>query len=113
MYVHTAFVEFQEATKDIGSRPETEQIHVLKFELYCALERAAALHTRVACLTEQLEAVKAEATEATQALATANADHDRELQALENICQSLLEHSERNDEDDAITLPRAPVAASI
>jgi predicted nucleic acid-binding Zn-ribbon protein len=122
VYAHSAFFNFQQATKPLEGQPEAAQIHALRFELYRALERAADFQTRIFTLREQVTALKAEATRATTRLAVAKADHERELQSLrdemrtleeqggvlEDLCRSLLD--EGQEEEEAITLPRTPVA---
>ena len=125
MHTHSAFLEFRKATQPLDGQSEAEQIHTLKFELYCALERAADFQTRTISLTEQVKALKAEAARARDELVTEKAGHELELARrsdeiralrhevamLDDLCQSTFDFADDEEEDgDAITLPRTPRA---
>jgi hypothetical protein len=120
MQLYAAFFDFCEATKDLATQPEGQQIHTLKRELFHALERATDQQTRSRDLELRLERLSAEmaerarehqsyAVQATQELATARAIHHREVEdlrteirslqdqqtSLHNYCESLLETMRR------------------
>ena len=118
----SAFVDFRQATQNLSTQSEAQQIHILKLELYCALERAATLHAQKVDLEQEVETLKAEVEEASRELACTRAtldgrvqdleDQSRSLQeqgrALEHLCQSLLDTVETGTfsvDHDADTLP--------
>jgi hypothetical protein len=117
MHSHSAFFDFQEATKDLDTQSEAQQIHILKLELYFALDRAADLRTRTTTLEREVGALTAQAHAARQQLENAEVAHHRELQALrdhvgslEDLGGSLVERVETDDDKDDIT--RTPTRAA-
>jgi hypothetical protein len=107
------------------SQSEAAQIHALKFELYCALERARDFERRTLSLTEQVKAQKAEASRAREELAAEKAGHEleldclydkmralkHELAVLDDLCESTFDVAdEEEDAGEAVTLLRTPSA---
>lgn len=117
---HAAFYDFREATQGLTELPEDEQVLILKYELFQALERAVDFQDRSRDVERQLEQAKAEAgaradehrafaTHAARELVSVkvayeeqlNTVHDaylamkRRCATLDEICRSLLLTIER------------------
>jgi peptidoglycan hydrolase CwlO-like protein len=125
----SAFVDFRQATQNLSTQSEAQQIHILKLELYCALERAATLQAQKVDLEQEVETLKAEVEQAGRELAFTKATLDRKVQdledqarslqeqgaALERLCQSLLDAVETDPfhfDHDADTLPQMESATT-
>jgi chromosome segregation ATPase len=125
MHSHSPVFAFQQATKDLDTHSEAQQIHILKLELYFALDRAEDLRTHTIALEQEVGSLRTEADAARQQLESAKVAHHRELQAvrdqvrsleeqgdaLEDLGRSLLDQVETDGDEDGVTPRRTRTAA--